>query len=360
MCKGKAMLSAVLAGAVCLLACAGCGGQEQQSLNTQGLDIPQEGNYQTVEVARQDFTESYSVTAQRAYPVQSSLYFTKENARLESFAVSKGQTVKAGDVLATFTVEGDAAALEEARLKLERTQEEFELGKTQRQEALAQGQQALTGLTGQEAALQQLKNQRMQAEYDQYVSRTEYDIANQQRQVADLQEDVGVNQLTAPFDGVILSVASVKEGSRVDPSEAMVKLYASGQMLLQVDDPQRLTYNMPVQVTLGDDSTVAGRVVAATNLLPKTVTDGAVYIALEEEVDPIQINGARVSFDTFAQNGVLVLARDAVHNEDSGGYYVNILQDSMVQKRYILAGHISQNGVWVMDGLQEGQQVILK
>ena len=45
-------------------------------------------------------------------------------------------------------------------------------------------------------------------------------------------------------------------------------------------------------------------------------------------------------------------------DSENGKSYVYVLEDDMVQKRYVAPGLNNREKVWILDGLHEGQTVI--
>jgi hypothetical protein len=55
---------------------------------------------------------------------------------------------------------------------------------------------------------------------------------------------------------------------------------------------------------------------------------------------------------------VLLVSKEAVRKED-GKTYVYILEDGVVHKRFVTVGLSGKTHAWILDGLREGQAVIL-
>ena len=55
---------------------------------------------------------------------------------------------------------------------------------------------------------------------------------------------------------------------------------------------------------------------------------------------------------------VLLVDKDAVQKEE-GKYFVYLLEDGVVHKRYVSLGLENKKSVWILDGLSEGQELIL-
>ena len=59
---------------------------------------------------------------------------------------------------------------------------------------------------------------------------------------------------------------------------------------------------------------------------------------------------------------VLIVTRQAVELEN-GQYYVQLLEDGVIKKRFVTMGCANNNGngsvVWLVDGVEEGDVVVL-
>ena len=75
---------------------------------------------------------------------------------------------------------------------------------------------------------------------------------------------------------------------------------------------------------------------------------------------PIHNEMSKMEFSAKYQelNDVLLVNKEAVRKED-GKTYVYILENGTVHKRFVTVGLSGKTHAWILDGLKEGQSVVL-
>ena len=73
---------------------------------------------------------------------------------------------------------------------------------------------------------------------------------------------------------------------------------------------------------------------------------------------PNELTGTlKYQYNAEELRDVLLVDWSAVEAE-KGKSYVYVLEDDMVQKRYVVPGLNNREKMWILDGLREGQTVI--
>ena len=322
-------------------------------------------NYsKTAVVELGEYKRDYNASASEYYPYTVTLAAEISNASFLKYHVSRSQQVKEGDILATFTLEVDEAATEAARLSLQRAKEAYTSGAESRSENIADMlKEQNTIRDSYERDLMTLRIRREQVAFEQYCYQQECTIERLERELAELEEANSSCYLYAPFDGTITAVNYKREGEKVYANEGLVTMYREDGMLLRIsNDYLYFRYGMPVTVTLGpktDQTVLQGRVVAADNVLSENRRLGHAFIEMEplEEERP-RLNRLTVSGVSEKLSNVMVIPRRAV-TMDGGKYYVSCLVGGSLQKRYINVGLMNMSDVWVLQGLEEGDTVII-
>ena len=123
---------------VCAMALAGGSAlAESESLISSDLIQAETANYETAQVRMGTYERSYSSGASEYYPYTYQLRYEGNGAKFGEYTVSRGDMVKAGDVLATFTLEEDEVALSSLQLSLVRAQEDFAAGLEEQENGIA-------------------------------------------------------------------------------------------------------------------------------------------------------------------------------------------------------------------------------
>ncbi len=354
----------------CLYLCS-CGQPEETKI--EALITPEKVNYDTKQTEKSDYLVESQGSVSIEFPNALQLSWDTAGATVKEVLVEKGQEVKAGDVLMSFSVEVDKIALEELEIQLLRKQEDYarkkDVMEVQLKEAEEEAEEIVNGHSYRIAVLNVEKKR---IDYEQYVYQTEKAIAELEKKVREQKDLIANTELKAPIDGVIGSVPYNSEGNPVVVGETLITMFATDEVLLKVNRAdEKLRYNMDVIVTK-NKSSYAGHVISAPNILPGTVNQDYALIALEEQLTladygyetrgPGRGYGfmAKMEFTAKYQelNDVLLVNKEAVRKED-GKNYVYILEDGAVHKRFVTVGLSGKTHTWILDGLHEGQEVIL-
>lgn len=380
MLKNKRLIFSGLAAALLL---SGCGKEVvSETLLSEDLIIPSEINYETDTAEYGEYVRTSSDSAGIYYPQEVELYWEKENSYLREMLVEPEMYVKKGDVLAVFDTDVDLVRMEELQLGIEHLltsaeiekadrllaiqeqKEKFAEAKQKRDERREQGyaKENTAELDSYSDAVADLRLQRMQLEYEEFLYQTEWQISRMQKEIAQLQEEMSDNKLIAPFDGVIELTAAIQPGERVLPDKMLISMGATDKLLLAAKDmSDYFQYNMDVIIECGKESdrqTYKGKVVAASNILPAKYGQKLALVKLQEEPDLKELQ-RKIKYTIKVQDmdNILLVDRTAVQKENDETF-VYVLNGDMVQKRYVVVGSSNNEKTWILDGLSEGQTVI--
>lgn len=369
MSRNKTILALCLAGCVFLTSCRV--GDPKQSLLPKTMTVPEQVNYLTAQVQSGDYTKTRQGSASAAYPVVSELSVDAANLRLKEFLVRRNDEVSKGDVLCTFEIIEDPVELETRRLRLTRAKEAYEAGKASRLLALEQARSESSGvrqedpLAAHTAQIAQLSIDKLQVEYEQFVYQSEREIAALQVRLDELEHGAETLQLTAPFDGYVRQLGTFSSGQQIKPGELIVSVYSTEFFLLKVSNVgDTIRYNMQIELEAGPKNnrrTYLGRVVSSGNILPRGVEQDYVLIRAEPalaELERKYIDAVQYSCNAQELQDVLLVDNRAIQDEGKKSF-VYVLEDGKLHKRYVTAGFHNPDVTWVLDGLQEGQTLIL-
>lgn len=355
----------ILMACLCLLtACQ----KEEVSLDEPILDeellTPEQVNYDITLVEKGNYVKNSQGSAALEFPIWADLSCETSDTRLKEIFVKKGDSVKKGDILVTFERKADTIALEELELQLKRKKESLEADKADRMEEITIAEEALEEIyTHQELRIAVLNIEKKRISYEKMVYQTEKSIKDLEERIEELKEDLENNKLIAPFDGVIEKVVSFHAGSLLEKGETILSMYSPEIMLFKVKSANgKLRYNMDVTVTAGRKNQIksyAGKVVTASNILPYTISKDYALIKLNVDAPESDFNSNIKFSGTFQEiRNVLLVDRNAIEKEDNKSF-VYILENDIISKRYISEGYDNREQVWVLDGLYEGQSLIL-
>lgn len=349
---------------LCMLLTACQASVPDDNLISDEMIVPEEIKYKTTEVTVGDYEKVSQGSLSLKYPVTEQLKVEATGqVTVKAIHVKSMQNVKAGTVLAEFEVKIDEAALAELNLKLERAKEAFRTGKQTRQDNIDNAKKKTEGLTSHELKIAQLNLEKQQVEYEQYVYQTQKSIAAIEEDIAEIYANARKKYIVAPFDGVVESVASLAVDERVSTGKVIVTLRSTDEFyLLAESSGTKLRYNMNVTIEAGkkdEKLEFSGRVVSAPNALPITLAQSSAIIHIESGVSHTVLKNTPIyrSIEESVKN-VLLVDRSALGKDDNGDF-VYILGNDVIQKRYVLRGLNNTEHFWIMDGLTEGQSIIL-
>ncbi len=352
--------AAILTAALLLFTSCGRSGQDQR-LPGENLALPEQANYQTTVVREGTYATTVAGTASVHYLKSASLSWEKSNACYRQVLVEPGQQVQAGEVLATFDIIPRRADKTELALQLERAREKDRTGREARLSAIAEEEQSAEGLNDHQLQIALCQLEKLKIDYEQFDYQSKRELARLEEQWEALEAEQENCTLLAPFDGVIDTVESFTPGDRVAAGAVLITMHDPNLFLLQTEEnADELRYNMQVSIGGADkEHPVPGRVVSARNLLPAGTADGPVWIALEG-VTAAEALGRTPHYEcrTEELKHVLVTEREAVHKEN-GKEWVYVLEEGGIRKRYVLPGFGNSRELWILDGLLDGQSLIV-
>ena len=325
--------------------------------------VADEVKYKTCTAERAELVKEITMGASEYYPLVVTVNYKGDPAVYAETLVKRGQEVRAGDPLLRVTVLYDAVEMAELELACQRAQEAYEEGVARRREDIAAQERALAAEADENRrreGLLRLKKQKLLLE--QYIYQQEYALEERRAQIAELTERHEDDVVFAPADGVIEDITYFREGDRLYNGAYVCQIASQKVMLMAVRDG-RLRYGQPVRIETGVNKeriTFDGRVVAASDCLDGVVSDYAlVEITPGQDTADVKWRASKVSADDVRLENVLLIDRRAV-TLNGGNYIVTKLTpEGVTQKRFINQAMMTTSGTWVLQGLDEGDVVII-
>ncbi len=356
--RGAARWLKALGGCVLLTAVmAGCSllPSEPVSVGNVKIQLPPPPAPITVKVRQGDVTLSAQVAGQVQSTHVQNLYFSN-GGRVASVAVTNGQSVAAGQVLASLATGGLPFAIRSEGLAIKRDQLAVEQLQAQ--------DQATPPLNQDQAQQQAIQMQQAQLALQQ----DQTNLANDQSQLS-------MDEVIAPFGGVVNDVA-------VNPGDQV----AAFQVVMVISDPrtqafiaqpdsstaQVLTVGMPFTMTLstGDKTTYHGTIASVV------VPTAAEIAAAEQSGNPNGIPVPQATLDVTDYAGtpplgaaftatillqqaknVLYLPADAVH-EFGGSSYVELYKNGVISDQPVQVGLQGDTDWAITSGVTAGEEVV--
>lgn len=342
-----------------------CGGKsEGDAMIPDELKVPENINYTTVTVERGDLAITEAGEATVEYPLSTELTWDVENSIVKEIRGSAGKSVKQGEVLAVFEAQVSPAEKADLELQVKRKKEAFDKEKTQRQAEIAAKEVQVAALSSHARKIAEQELEVLRVALEQYLYQAGQEVQDLQKRLDDLYARKKEMTLVAPFDGTVKH-SYLEVGQRVMTKTAVFSLYSEEFYYIKVTDaPERFRYGMPVNLIVGKQENTKksypGIVVSAPNVSPAEQSQDYVYIQLQGEVNPAEFFSAvRYEVVTRQLEDVLIVDQKALHRQGNL-VYANILEDGAVKKRYVTEGWKNSEVSWIVDGLSEGQVLVME
>lgn len=357
MLRAKAFLALLLI--VCTLLPA-CQQQQQKQLSgeliSEDMMVPDEPTYTTYTVEKQSLSNFMSATAHIDF-LETDLSWNEANTYYKQICVKAGDFVSKGDLLMIFRSEKSQLEIDALKLEMEQLKMEIAEAVNKKLLAIEEAKKEALQLSGRQLEIAQLEIQKKQIDYDKYDYEKGLQLKKLQDELDALQVQDGNYGLAAPMDGMISFVVNADLDTKVPTSKVLVTMRSMEEYYMTTPYDSKYRYNMEISMDIAG-GTYNGTIVTCPNILPSTVSDNTVYIAVNATLDISRLS-RRASFLAYYERmqDVPVVEGTFIGNDDNG-HYVNVLEDGKVHKRYITLGPSNRKSYWVLSGVSEGQVLV--
>lgn len=329
--------------------------------NTMGSD-----DAITFPVTKETLVNSIEVKGKSSYE-QETFVNAPFSAEVRQWDVKDGQQIKKGDVL--FHLDATALQNEIAKTQATIKQQRLDMKLTEVQSTLGQEDQAL-GAT--EADRKKEFVQREVKKLQEELNEVTLEI--QERDIADKQKKLNEANYQAPASGIFLFEDADKIPSQVNSNDRLGKIVDLNKLqfvsLVGEQDVFRIAEGMPVEVKINALKQVklTGKVIKVSKF-SKAGTDQQntnqavqfeVIIGLEPNQQLIAGLSLTGQIETERKENVIVVPTVAVLREKDQYYVFLDKGNGQVERRDIKIGMETSEKTEVLEGLKEGDQVVLQ
>lgn len=294
---------------------------------------PEQIKYRTEPAARGNLVLELNLPAKFSPQVTASLSFQKQSGRLKTMAISIGDDVKKGDLI---------AELDTAQLQLDMKLLQIDIEKTK-------------------LSLSQMYANNA----DTYsIKRAKLDLEQQQLRLTNYQDQILQSQILAPFDGRITYLLSASLGDFINAYQSMAVIADTSKLVVitSTNDAGELAIGAKVTVEF-DGKPLPGEVVANPSTLyndPNQSLRFAAIVKLENGVpEGARLSSpARIRYIQEQRENVIILPRGSVNSVGSRRY-VNVLVDGIRIEKDVQVGLTNDTQAEIISGIDEGDLVIL-
>ena len=353
-----------LAAVLFLFTMSACGGEEvnkEIELETESESTLQ---YELVAVEYGDVIESVTVSLKYVTDEEEEYSFDLKNATCETVYVKKGDRVKKGDVLAVLKTETVESTLEEydyqlsvLELNLQHTIENRDFA-LNRAEVLYEN---YTYRTDDDKDAYEEEVESINKQYATQIQNLEDQIEILKLRIEDANQEYKDSRIVARADGIVSYCKSTLEGSLITPGEVVITTYDEDKCLFKANDNKGMAYfeeDMTYTLTVG-----TGSAQKVYEVMPANYSQWYMVLCFKPVGDYATLSLGdlgKITLSTGERTGVLVIPADALHTSGEN-YFVYYLDDEGVRRmKYITVGMIGTDYVEILDGLEEGEFIILE
>lgn len=302
---------------------------------------PETVEYKTTTVGRGDIIKYLNASGNFVSTLQYDVAFEERAGYISELAVSNGVEVEEGQIIAKLDVED----LEQQILMQKYTVEKLQINL----EAAIDGK---------------LENQMSDAQ-KRSVRLAEIDLEIAQITLQRYYTELNKSTIYAPVSGQVVYMTDKKVGEYINTKNTVCRIADPTALYVRYEgsDVSSFNLNADVEVTIQGEK-YAGKVVVTPQTAPDEEAANRQYVLVEvldgvpEDTEIGDLATLRLILDE--RTNVLVLSRSLIRSYGSGSYYVRVLtEDGTVQERPVELGLSTSTEAEILDGLEEGEQVII-
>ncbi|WP_088347041.1 MULTISPECIES: efflux RND transporter periplasmic adaptor subunit [Rhodomicrobium] len=334
----------------------------------------------TVSAARAErtaFTETILVTGSLVARTEIMVAPQIDGFRLSEILAEEGDRVKSGQVLARLADEMLKVQLAQLEASLVKAEASIAQARSRIAEAEANQKQADAAFGRAQDLVKSGSTSRSVYDEREAASRTsaaavalsrdgllvaQAEKTQIEAQIRESRLRLGYTEIKATEDGLI-SRRKARVGALVsNSSEPLFRMVAKGEIELDAEVPEiylpRITVGLPARIDAAGLKPREGKVRLISPEIDPATRLGRVRILIGD--DPALRVGsfARGTIDTAKSSG-LGVPSTAVLNRDSGAM-VQVVKDGRVESRRVATGMVSNGMVEILDGLRDGEIVVLR
>lgn len=192
------------------------------------------------------------------------------------------------------------------------------------------------------------------------VKTKQLQVKREQLLVDDLARRADNLNVRSPVDGIVGDIA-VQQRTNVTPNQALMTVVDLTQLEVQIQIPESyadgLTLGMPAEITYGND-TYAGKLTAVSPEVQNNQVTGRVRFASALPKGMKQNQQVQVRIVMDSRDNVLMVQRGQFV-DSGGGHVAYVVHDGIGTRTPVDIGASSISSVEILDGLKEGDTIII-
>lgn len=308
---------------------------EEEEVLAPPLVAPDAVTYSTTTAERSSIVDSVVMTGTFVSSESYELSFEKRAGYISEIAVDAGDTVTKGQMLARLDTDSLEKSIARQELVVEKAAISLRTAK------------ASENATADSIRLAEIDYQLQKLTLDEY------------------KDELEKQTIYAPADGVVSYLAKTGVGEYVAARSTFIRLVDPDSLQIECTGDEINQFELGQEVIVSmEKKEYTGKIVVTPSSMPYEMQEsGKSYlrIAMVDELPAGNYLGTTVTVTLIKQqkDDVIVIPRNVVSTY-SGESYVQVLEDGVKKERAIEIGIKNTTQIEVLNGLEEGEEVIIK
>lgn len=317
---------------------------------------------QTTTVEKGSLVVSATADVSVYYPDREEIYYESDYGWCSYlyYYVASGEYVHKGDPIAEISIDVDAIAMEEIRVKLQRAREDLQAFVDSSEEQLLRAQEAIDNAEEGEKEIAILQKEKLKEELDYNMLWLQKNVEDLEKSLKVYEQAASTTTLVAPEDGIVGNLEAFWPNQMLAPHSKIGEIYLTNRIFFEVKDPNKiLQYGMDVVLTDRDGNTYPATVISSNHdTLSENQRMEKAYIMALAEVGSDAMRKLTVTYETVHMDNVLIVNASCLKN-DTGGTYMMVYDNEKLLKQYVTVAKIAGGTAHILDGAKEGMKVVV-
>ena len=332
-------------------------------------------NYRTAVVERTDAVNERTAAAYLYLPVEHRVYYEGANAYFVKDLAAFGNEIGKDTPVYEITPDVDEIRLTELRLEKETAARQYEedcsarnkeIDKLVKQHAEAvPGDPYTAELLDYRVKIMNIEAEKAAYEYDRKIRMLD-------KEIGEIEEEQERTTVDSPYEGRLTFVQSMAAGTLIREGDHIMSVTDTSKVYLQTNGAIPSGRDVKVTVSFrGNDYEFQGKSVVNCGLLTSGTNNSSIIeidqkdlMSISSNLRQLDVRAVRinVTYTDSSMKNVLCVPTDALtKGETDNLYYAEILdKENVIHRRLVKAMLLNNKTAWVIDGLQEGDVVVLQ
>lgn len=292
--------------------------------------------------------------------------FSLNNRRVTAVYVKKGDEVEEGQLLAELDVSAELKQMEELEHKIARAKIELEYLQKNKTSKVEEAKLQYQYFPAWETIQDKSRDQAIwdiEAEFQYAIEDYEDTIAVDEERLDGLKDVISKNQLFAPRSGIVSYVKSGLMGSYIwSVDEPVINIMDTSVCVFETKNTEYAKYfNKDTVATL---NIASGNAKGTHELVPFEMINWGETLRftarVENSIEATLGDNGTLYVTIGEKDDVLAVAKEAVHRADNKRFVYVVGNEGLREIKWIVTGMEGDSYIEVLEGLEEGEKVVLR